>query len=78
MRDTSNTLTAAGAKGLAHKIENYWRKRGYAGISTKIIDHIVDNELLEPGERRTIYFVRSNIGKLGFPPRKGGAGKPTA
>jgi hypothetical protein len=71
----TNTLTAAGARRLAHKIEDYWQARGYAGVKTKIVDHIVDNALLEPGERRTIYFVRSNIGLLGFPPRKDGAGQ---
>jgi hypothetical protein len=81
MRDAPNTLSEAGAKRLARKIEDYWRARGYAGIKTKIADHIVDGALLEPGERRTIYFVRSNIGALGFPPRKDGAaldGKPAA
>lgn len=73
MRDTSNTLTKVGAERLARRIEDYWRKRGYTGIKTKIDGHIVDNVLLEPGERRTIFFVRSNIGPLGFPPRKDGA-----
>jgi hypothetical protein len=81
MRDTPNTLSEAGAKRLARKIEGYWQTRGYTGIKTKIVDHVVDGALLEPGERRTIYFVRSNIGARGFPPRKDGAaldGEPTA
>jgi hypothetical protein len=70
MRDIPNNLTEAGAKRLARKIEDYWRKRGYTGIKTKIVDHVDNDALLEPGERRTIFFVRSNIGPRGFPPRK--------
>jgi hypothetical protein len=67
MRDP-NSPTEGGAKRLARKVEAYWQTRGYFGIKTKIVAH-VDDALLEPSERRTIYFVRSNIGPLGFPPR---------
>jgi hypothetical protein len=70
MRATPNGLSEAGAKRLARKIEDYWQTRGYTGIKTNIVDHAVNDALLEPGERRTIYFVHSNIGPLGFPPRK--------
>jgi hypothetical protein len=68
--DTPNHFTARGAEKLAKRIERYWKERGYAGIKAHIVEHIVDLELLERGERRTIYFVRSNIGPLGFPPEK--------
>jgi hypothetical protein len=63
-----NYFTRPGAEKLQGIIERYWRRKGYRGIETRIVEHICDRAELEPRERATIYFVRSNIGPLGFPP----------
>jgi hypothetical protein len=65
-----NYFTERGAKMLGKRIEGYWRNRGYVGIQTHLIEHVVDDGMCEPGERKTIYFVRSNIGPLGYPPKE--------
>lgn len=65
---TENFFTERGATKLAKRFERYWQAQGFAGIETRVVDDIVDEELCERSERRTIYFVRSNIGPLGFPP----------
>ena len=65
-----NYLTSRGAKKLTKWIEDYWKNRGYVGIQTSLVPHILDEGLREDGERKTLYFVRSNIKGNGFPPRE--------
>jgi hypothetical protein len=66
----ANYLTSRGAQRLAKRIERYWQERGYAGIQTNLLPYIIDEGMRERGEHKTLYFVRSNIGPLGFPPRE--------
>jgi hypothetical protein len=64
-----NFLTEPNARKLAKRIEQYWRKQGYAGIKTHIVEHITDETTRERWDRHTIYCIRSNIGPDGYPPR---------
>jgi hypothetical protein len=68
--DIPNHFTERNAERLAKRIEKYWKERGYAGIKTHIVEHIVDEGIRERGEHKTLFFVRSNIGPLGFPPEQ--------
>jgi hypothetical protein len=67
--DLPNHFTEKGAQKLAERIERYWAERGYA-CKTHLVEHITHEAEREHGERHTIYFIRSNIGPLGFPPEK--------
>lgn len=58
-------LNERGAKKLARKIEDYWKKRGYYGIETWVIDQVCNAK----SGPETFYFVRTNIGANGFPPK---------
>jgi hypothetical protein len=66
----ANYLTSRGAQRLAKRIERYWQERGYAGIQTNLVPYIIDEAVRGHGERKTLYFVRSNIKGNGFPPRE--------
>lgn len=55
------------AKSLQAKIEKYWRDRGYHGIKTWLTYMTFTDDERDHG---TLYFVRSNIGPRGFPPKR--------
>lgn len=61
-----NYLTATNARALQSRIERYWRARGYLGIKTWLE---AGPGLTDNNTEKLMYFVRSNIGPNGFPPR---------
>jgi hypothetical protein len=65
------------AKGLALDIENWWLSRGYHGIRAWTVAQAMP---IGKGEVEELYFVRSNIGADGYPPRSegGNSGKITS
>jgi hypothetical protein len=61
-------LSEPGAKRLAHRISTYWKSRGFYGIKTFVLKLDVPHRK-RPGQVQPVYFVRSNIGPRGYPPR---------
>jgi hypothetical protein len=69
-RRIRETLTESGARGLARMIESYWRGRGYLGIKCRVEHEVIECEARGDDYRpHAVFFVRSNIGPTGFPPR---------
>jgi|TARA_R100000501_G_C2582349_1_gene85150 hypothetical protein len=55
-----------GAEQIAARIKEYWRARGYTGLTTHLS---CVNTRSKTIDHRWIWQVRSNIGPTGYPPR---------
>lgn len=58
-------LTQEGAYQLARRIEHYWRDKGYLGIRAWVTERMGQGK-----HYGAFYDVRSNIGPMGYPPRR--------
>lgn len=61
-------MSEIGARKLAGAIEQHWHAQGYHGIKTFYDVRKVE---IDPatGKEKKLWFVRSNIGPTGFPPK---------